>query len=70
LKEEGDVRLSVFDAKGRLVLILVDEIPQANHYIKTWAGRDNNGRPVPAGTYFYSLEAPGWKASKQMTLTS
>jgi hypothetical protein len=68
MKEAGHVRLSVFDAKGRLVRVLVDEMCQANHYVEQWDGRDLNGRSVPAGTYFYSLEAPGWKSSKKMTV--
>ena len=65
----GHVRLMVFDARGRLVRVLADEIRQANHYVEQWNGRDKSGRLVPAGTYFYSLEASGWKTSKKMTLT-
>jgi hypothetical protein len=69
MREPGHVRLSVFDAKGRLVGVLVDEVRQADHYAESWDGKDRNGRPVAAGTYFYSLKAPGWKSSKKMTLT-
>jgi hypothetical protein len=68
LKEAGHLRLSVFDAKGRLVRVLVDEVRRSNHYVESWDGRDRSGRAVPAGMYFYSLEAPGWKSSKKMTL--
>jgi hypothetical protein len=38
------------------------------NYVEQWDGKGNNGRPVPAGTYFYSLETSGWKSSKKMTL--
>jgi hypothetical protein len=68
IEEAGRVCLKVFDAKGRLVRVLADEVRQANRYVEAWDARDDNGRQVPAGTYFYSLEAPGWKASKKMTL--
>jgi hypothetical protein len=68
MTEAGRVRLQVFDAKGRLVRVLADEVRQANRYVEAWDSRDDNGRQVPAGTYFYSLEAPGWTASKKMTL--
>jgi hypothetical protein len=64
----GHVRLMVFDAKGRLVRVLVDEVREPNRYVEQWDGRDGNGRPVPAGLYFCTLEAPGWKSSKKMTL--
>jgi hypothetical protein len=68
IKEAGHVSLVVFDAKGRLVRVLADEVREANRYVEVWDARDDNGRLVPAGTYFYSLDAPGWKASKKMTL--
>jgi hypothetical protein len=68
MREAGHVRLTVFDAKGRLVRVLADEVRDQNNYVEPWDGRNCNGRPVPAGTYFYRLEVPGWKASKKMTL--
>lgn len=68
IQNPGHVRLSVFDAKGRLVRTLVDEIRQTNHYVEQWDGRKEDGAAVPAGTYFCSLESKGWKASKKMTV--
>jgi hypothetical protein len=68
IAKAGHVRLMVFDAKGRLVRVLIDEVRQANHYVELWDGRDRKGKRAAAGMYFYSLEAPGWKASKKMTL--
>ena len=62
------MRLRIFDAKGRLVRVLINEIRQANQYIESWNGRDLHDRRMPAGTYFYSLELPGWQSSKKMTL--
>ena len=68
MKERGHVRLTVFDAKGRLVRVLADEVRDQSHYVEPWDGTDGDGRLVPTGTYFYRLEAPGWNASKKMTL--
>ena len=62
------MRLRVFDAKGRLVRVLVDEVREPNHYVDQWDGKGDNGRPVSAGTYFYTLDMPGWRTSKKMTL--
>jgi hypothetical protein len=67
VEKEGPVRLSVFDAKGRLVRVLVDEIRAPRRYAEKWDGRDGSGRKVPAGAYFYRLETPGWSAVKKMT---
>lgn len=51
------VRLTVFDAQGRAVRRLVDGAVQApGPYTVLWDGRDDGGREVGAGAYFYRLE--------------
>jgi hypothetical protein len=67
IEKEGRVRLSVFDAKGRLVRVLVNDVRSPQRYVEEWDGRDSEGRRVAAGTYFYRLEIPGWTAVKKMT---
>ena len=54
------VRLVVFDAQGRSIRRLVDGVLQApGPYTVTWDGRDDGGRVVEAGVYFYRLEGDG-----------
>ena len=65
---EDRVRLEIFDASGRLVRVLVDEMRQPRHYIEPWDGRDGSGRPVAPGVYFYRIRTPGWYAAKKMAL--
>jgi hypothetical protein len=67
-KKPGRARLEVFDAAGRLVRVLSDGPVQTPVQVEEWDGRDDNGRPMPAGTYFYRVEAPGWVSMKKMTL--
>ena len=51
------VRLTVFDAQGRAVRRLVDGALQSpGPYTVLWDGRDDGGRVVEAGVYFYRLE--------------
>lgn len=52
------VRLVVYDVAGRVVRQLVHEPVQIpGSYYATWDGRDDSGRQLAGGMYFYRLEA-------------
>ena len=69
LPGEMPVNLSVYDVRGRLVDVLIDdEIAGAGRNEIVWRGRDRRGRELPSGTYFYRLEAGGFSETKRMTL--
>lgn len=54
----GPVRLTVFAPDGRKVATLIDEVRPAGPGAAVWAGRDDRGRAVASGRYFYRLETP------------
>lgn len=65
---EGRVRLRVYDLRGRLVAILVDEVlPSGRHEVE-WNGRDTDGREVASGGYLSRLETRGQIVHGGMTL--
>ena len=68
LSSPGPVRLSVHDAGGHLVKVLVDGHTGAGKQIATWGGRDGAGRPVAAGIYFVRLTAAGEIATRKIVL--
>jgi hypothetical protein len=49
------------------VRVLVDEMREPRPYVETWDGRDQDGRSMSAGVYFYRLEMPGFSAVRKMT---
>jgi hypothetical protein len=53
--DRGPVRLSLYDAAGRLVRRIVDEEVPAGVHRARWDGRDRYGHPVAAGVYFAKL---------------
>jgi hypothetical protein len=55
LHAPGPVRLAVHDVSGRKVRRLVDTLLPAGGHQYQWDGRDDTGRDMPAGTYFYEL---------------
>jgi subtilisin family serine protease len=63
------VTLRVYDAMGRLVRVLVEGPQTAGLHQVAWAGRNGNGRAMPAGVYFYEIQiGSAFKATKKMGL--
>lgn len=51
------VTLKIYNVYGQEVATLVDKIQSAGSYQVSWDGKDNRGRFVASGVYFYRLEA-------------
>jgi hypothetical protein len=64
----GQVTLRVYDAGGRLVATLVDEVQGAGAKTVQWDGRSRSGSTVASGVYFYKLSAPGFEKTLKMTV--
>lgn len=68
LPEAQDVKLVVYGVDGRRVAVLVDGQQGPGLHEVIWTGRDDNGRSVATGTYFYRLEAGPYRQVQKMTL--
>ena len=69
LAEQGAVTLQVFDLSGRLVkTFLNNEVCPQGRNEATWNGRDDTGRMVASGTYFYRLKAGNYSDTKSLVL--
>ncbi|MFH0991961.1 MAG: immunoglobulin-like domain-containing protein [bacterium] len=62
------VRLSVFSSTGQLVTTLVNDQRQAGSYRVAWEGKDNLGRQVSSGIYFYQLITANYQRTEKMVL--
>jgi len=69
LPTAGNVSLRVYDATGRTVRKLASGHQKAGSYSVTWDSKDNRGRQVPRGVYFYRLETPGFRSVKKAVVT-
>jgi len=65
LPNGGNVRLEVYDVTGRTVRTLASGHKASGSYTVNWDSRDNRGREVPRGVYFYRLDTPGFRAVKK-----
>lgn len=68
LRDNGMVRLTIYNIRGQQVRNLVQQNQMAGQYSIEWDGRDDIGLIVPSGTYLYSLETEGFKATRRMTM--
>ncbi|HBZ86376.1 MAG: hypothetical protein A2509_05865 [Candidatus Edwardsbacteria bacterium RIFOXYD12_FULL_50_11] len=68
LAAEGRVKMSVYNVAGQLVRTLLDEHQMTGRYSVAWDGRDQAGRQVSAGLYFYQLQAPNRTETRRMAL--
>jgi hypothetical protein len=62
----GEVRLDVFDVSGRLVSTLVDGTQAGGVHSIEWNGRDDSGRELASGVYFYRLTAGERELTRKM----
>jgi agmatine/peptidylarginine deiminase len=63
------VELAVYDVRGRLVRRLVDGERPAGMTEIDWDGRDDSGRRVAAGVYWFRLRAAGLRHARPVVLT-
>jgi hypothetical protein len=70
LHQRERASLVVYDVRGKRVRTVFDEVLDAGRYSNyTWDGRNDAGRRVNSGIYFYKLEtASGFAESRKMTI--
>lgn len=68
LAARGRVTLRVYDVRGALVRTLLDETRDAGAGSASWNGRDDAGRVVSSGLYFYRIESNGESRTRKMML--
>ena len=55
LPEEGNVKLEIYNIKGQKVKTLLDCYMSPGRNEMIWYGKDDNGKHVSSGVYFYQL---------------
>ncbi len=68
LPKTSQVKLRIYDTRGRLVRTLIDETLSAGMRDAVWNGADDSGARVHSGIYYYLIEADDYRATRKMTL--
>ncbi len=69
LPSDEFVTLKIYNIIGQEVRTLVNEFKNAGRYTITWDGKDNTGKLVPSGIYFYRITAGNFSKTLKMVLT-
>jgi len=64
----SSVLLRVYDVQGRVVQTLLRQSMPAGRHRVMWDGRDEGGRDVASGIYYYRIWAGGFLANRRMLL--
>ena len=68
LPEESYVSIVVYDMLGRIVKGIINQIKKPVLQSVQWDATNNEGKPVPAGLYLYTIESGEFRDSKKIIL--
>ena len=68
LLQDSHVSIIIYDMLGNIINQLVNEIQSSGYKSVQWNATNNQGQPVSAGVYLYSIEAGGFRQTKKMIL--
>jgi hypothetical protein len=68
MANDGRVRIDIFDVRGARVTTLTNaDYKAGSHYVE-WSGKDEAGRNVASGIYFYRMQTEGFSETKKMMM--
>jgi hypothetical protein len=68
LSSPSDTELIIYNLKGQKIRTLVDDYRDAGMKSAQWNGKDDSGRDVSSGVYFYRLSAGKYNKTMKMIL--
>jgi hypothetical protein len=68
LPKDSDVKVEVFNLLGQKVRTLLNGQERAGYKTIIWDGKDEAGKGVASGVYFYKVNAGNFNDTKKMTL--
>jgi len=63
-----NVKLTIYDIRGRQVKTLVNQPMNPGHYLVIWNGKNDAQSQVSSGVYFYRIKAGDFVQSRKMIL--
>ena len=68
IAEASNVSIVIYNIKGEKVKTLVREFQEPHFYQAVWNGKDDAGKPVASGVYFYLTRIGNYRSCNKMLL--
>ncbi|HOQ81402.1 MAG TPA: choice-of-anchor J domain-containing protein, partial [Candidatus Cloacimonadota bacterium] len=68
LATEGNVSIDIYNAKGQKVKTLVNDRYGVGAHSVVWNGKDDNGKNVGSGIYFFNMKSGKYTSTRKMIL--
>ena len=68
LPKESFVNITIYDLLGNVIKNLVKSNQSSGYKTVKWNATNNQGQPVSAGVYLYSIETKDFRQTKKMIL--
>ena len=68
LTKTSETNVTIYNVKGEKVKSLADERMEAGKQRLMWTGKDDKGKKVSSGVYFYKISTDGKTETKKMLL--
>jgi Peptidase family C25/Propeptide_C25/HYDIN/CFA65/VesB-like, Ig-like domain len=68
VSELAEVSIAIYNIKGEKVKTLVRESKEPSYYQAVWNGKDDTGKTVSSGVYFYQTKIGDYKSYNKMLL--
>jgi hypothetical protein len=67
VKSQQKVQIEIYNTKGQLIRTLKSDVKAGTNNL-VWNAKDESGKKVSAGLYFYNIKGGKFTASKKMIL--
>ncbi len=66
--KDANVNIAVYNLSGQKIATLIEGNRKAGYHSVNWNGKDDSGKRVAKGIYFYRMEAGKFKATRKLTI--
>ena len=68
INKNGNIKIVIFDMLGKQVKSLINKNNISGNHQVLWNGKNDAGKTLPSGQYYYTIEMDGISKSRKMIL--